>query len=302
MGDAYDPEDLRLALAERRLVELDGTIRPSEDLALYRAEMAAGRARAAPGLGGGAARVGRGQRRLPPGHPGAPRRGRPADLAGPARHLRRAVAVERLERPPQRAADARHDGGARRGGRRRAARARPALGPRGPGLPARRRRAPRGRRAPAARTAARGARHRPFSGRGRGRRTRGRRRRYGCLAGRPDAARRRLRGPHGAAVTPGPAGLRPQAHGRAVPSSTTSWRCTSRRATRRWGYWALPVLHGDRLVGKVDATADRTAGVLRRRRRARGRSPSPRRWRPRCRRELEGLARWLGLVLRRRGG
>jgi uncharacterized protein len=34
-------------------------------------------------------------------------------------------------------------------------------------------------------------------------------------------------------------------------------------AARRWGYWALPVLHGDRLVGKVDATADRKAGVLR---------------------------------------
>jgi len=32
---------------------------------------------------------------------------------------------------------------------------------------------------------------------------------------------------------------------------------------RRWGYYALPVLHHDRLVGKLDATADRRAGVLR---------------------------------------
>ena len=34
-------------------------------------------------------------------------------------------------------------------------------------------------------------------------------------------------------------------------------------AQRRWGYFALPILHGDRLVGKLDAKADRKAGVLR---------------------------------------
>jgi len=34
-------------------------------------------------------------------------------------------------------------------------------------------------------------------------------------------------------------------------------------AKRRWGYFALPILYGDRLVGKLDATADRRAGVLR---------------------------------------
>ncbi len=34
-------------------------------------------------------------------------------------------------------------------------------------------------------------------------------------------------------------------------------------AKRRWGYFALPVLHGDRLVGKVDAIADRKTSVLR---------------------------------------
>jgi uncharacterized protein YcaQ len=32
---------------------------------------------------------------------------------------------------------------------------------------------------------------------------------------------------------------------------------------RRFGYFALPILFGDRLVGKLDATADRGAGVLR---------------------------------------
>jgi uncharacterized protein YcaQ len=34
-------------------------------------------------------------------------------------------------------------------------------------------------------------------------------------------------------------------------------------AKRRWGYFALPILHEDRLVGKLDAAADRKASVLR---------------------------------------
>ncbi len=34
-------------------------------------------------------------------------------------------------------------------------------------------------------------------------------------------------------------------------------------AKRRWGYWAMPILYGDRLVGKVDATTDDRQGVLR---------------------------------------
>jgi hypothetical protein len=63
---------------------------------------------------------------------------------------------------------------------------------------------------------------------------------------------------------------------------------------RRWGYFALPVLHGDRLVGKVDAVADRKASVLRvnaihedvkfTREIAKG-----------VQAELEDLAAWLGL-------
>jgi hypothetical protein len=63
---------------------------------------------------------------------------------------------------------------------------------------------------------------------------------------------------------------------------------------RRWGYFALPVLHHDRLVGKVDALADRKTSRLRvnaihedvRFTRAMTRD---------VRAELEALASWLGL-------
>jgi uncharacterized protein YcaQ len=34
-------------------------------------------------------------------------------------------------------------------------------------------------------------------------------------------------------------------------------------AKRRWGYFALPILHGARLIGKLDAAADRKAGLFR---------------------------------------
>jgi uncharacterized protein YcaQ len=34
-------------------------------------------------------------------------------------------------------------------------------------------------------------------------------------------------------------------------------------AQRRWGFFALPILHGDRLVGKLDAAADRKQKVFR---------------------------------------
>jgi uncharacterized protein len=66
-------------------------------------------------------------------------------------------------------------------------------------------------------------------------------------------------------------------------------------AKRRWGYFALPVLHDDRLVGKVDAAADRKAAVLRVHaihedvRFTRAMTAA-------VRAELDDLASWLGLA------
>jgi uncharacterized protein YcaQ len=34
-------------------------------------------------------------------------------------------------------------------------------------------------------------------------------------------------------------------------------------AKRKWGYFALPILYGDKLIGKLDAKVDKKAGVLR---------------------------------------
>jgi uncharacterized protein YcaQ len=67
-------------------------------------------------------------------------------------------------------------------------------------------------------------------------------------------------------------------------------------AKRRWGYWAMPVLHGDRLVGKVDATADRDRGVLRVDAVHRD-VEFTKAMTAAVDRELEDLAGWLGLEL-----
>ncbi len=69
-------------------------------------------------------------------------------------------------------------------------------------------------------------------------------------------------------------------------------------AQRRWGYFALPILHGDRLIGKVDATTDRKASVLR----VHAIHEDVRFTRTMTRAvqvELEDLASWLGLVVGR---
>jgi uncharacterized protein YcaQ len=70
---------------------------------------------------------------------------------------------------------------------------------------------------------------------------------------------------------------------------------------RRWGYFALPVLHGDRLIGKVDAIADRKESVLR----VNAIHPDVRLTRTMStavRRELAALAKWLGLAAMDHGG
>jgi len=68
------------------------------------------------------------------------------------------------------------------------------------------------------------------------------------------------------------------------------------KAKRRWGYFALPILHGDRLIGKVDATADRATGILRVDA-IHEDAPFDSTAADAVRVELEGLAGWLGLRL-----
>jgi hypothetical protein len=67
-------------------------------------------------------------------------------------------------------------------------------------------------------------------------------------------------------------------------------------AKRRFGYFALPILHGDQLVGKLDATADRKAGVLRVDSIHQD-VPFTKRMTADVRREIDDLARWLDLDL-----
>ena len=65
-------------------------------------------------------------------------------------------------------------------------------------------------------------------------------------------------------------------------------------ARRRWGYYALPILHGDRLVGKLDATADHRSSTLRVHASTQD-VPFARAITAEVDAEIESLASWLGL-------
>ena len=67
-------------------------------------------------------------------------------------------------------------------------------------------------------------------------------------------------------------------------------------ATRRWGYFALPVLRRDRLVGKLDARADRRAGTFTVHAQHED-APFSSAVRTDVKHEIEELAAWLGLRL-----
>ena len=57
-----------------------------------------------------------------------------------------------------------------------------------------------------------------------------------------------------------PAVLGPRPPAPRCSTSTTSGRSTSPSAKRRWGYYVLPLLYGDRLVGRIEPRIERRAG------------------------------------------
>ena len=260
LGSSYDPQELADALDEQTIIEFRGMLRVAEDLALYRAEMAVwpGTGDAGEGLAARQPAVGRGQRGLPPGHPGAAARRRSAADQRAPRHLRAAVEVLRLEQQPQRHHAARPHGADGRRRTRRGHRPRPALGPGRARLPAGPAGAAGGGVPDPRRAQARGARHRAAEGaraaggaagrpgRGGARRHRGRPRR---VARRPRAAGPAVRGARGAALPARPAPVRPQAHDgrlrvRLHPRDVQAGRPRGAGATSRsrcWsatGWWA----------------------------------------------------------------
>jgi uncharacterized protein YcaQ len=65
------------------------------------------------------------------------------------------------------------------------------------------------------------------------------------------------------------------------------------KAKREYGYFVMPILHGDGIVGRIDPWFDRTANVLRVNRVYAEAGASPSAW-PAVRRQIDDLAAWLG--------
>lgn len=65
------------------------------------------------------------------------------------------------------------------------------------------------------------------------------------------------------------------------------------KAKRRWGYFVMPILHGDRLIGRIDPAFDRAAGVLRVNA-VHAEGAAPARAGPAVARAIDELAGWLG--------
>jgi uncharacterized protein YcaQ len=65
------------------------------------------------------------------------------------------------------------------------------------------------------------------------------------------------------------------------------------KAKREYGYFVMPILHGDRLVGRIDPAFDRDANVLRVRE-VFAEPDAPRAAWPAIHRQLDDLAAWLG--------
>ena len=308
LGSAYSPAELTSALDKRSLIELRAMIRPAEDLALYRADMA-GWDRAKPGEQPGW----RASRRDWVRANDACRRDILDRLASsgplPSRDLpdtcARAVEVERLDQRPQRhaaagdawccAARSRSPGGSAATG----------CGIWPPASIPTTRSFPRSRRGGSATSAGCGAlgiaRARgpecpvepldvgevgePATVEG----VRGTWRVDPAQLGQPFEGRTALLSPFDRLV---------HDRKRMVELFEFDYALEMYKpaAKRRWGYFALPILHGDRLVGKVDATADRKAGVLRVDAIHQD-VPFTRRMTTEVRREIDDLARWLDLDL-----
>ena len=268
LGSSYEPAQLKQAVEEdRTLFELDAMVRPMSDLGLYLAG-----ATDLPNYETTRAwfqdndRFRRDILKLL-------RRLWAADVTRHPGHLRRAVGLVRLDEQPQRHPDAGDPGDSRRDRDRRARREGAGLGPTRAGVPGRRR-GPVGRGGRAARRTSGGS---PRSG-SPAQKTRAMPMEPTDVgeAGEPAV----VEGMKGEWRVD-PAALDQDFEGRTALLSPFDRLVHDRvraeelfdfeytlemykpAAKRRWGYFALPILHGDRLVGKLDAKADHKASVLR---------------------------------------